>query len=140
MNDNDGVLPGSITSAVNWMPQLNPKYLSAWRVLQSPFDARSSSELGDVTTPISYGINANVYQNNVAITADRISKLALFILFAPAQAAGATVSFQGTADPALAALGVTVLGIGSSMATSSLRRECHSWHADRSQPNQRTLR
>ena len=47
MNDNDGVLPGSAT--VTWMSQLelNRKYLSAWGVLQSPFDTRSPSELGD---------------------------------------------------------------------------------------------
>jgi prepilin-type N-terminal cleavage/methylation domain-containing protein len=116
MNDNDGVLPGSIIPAVIWMPQLNPKYLSAWGVLQSPFDTRSPSELGDATTPISYGINANVYQNNVAISADRITKPTAFILFAPAQAPGATVSFQGTAVSS--APGVTVLGMGSNAAKS----------------------
>ena len=119
MNDNDGVFPGSITPAVIWMSQLNPKYVSAWRVLQSPFDARSSSELGNATTPISYGINSNVYVNNVAISADRITKPTAFILFAPAQAAGATVSFQGSADPALLAPGVKVLGIGGNRATST---------------------
>src|ERR687892_819322 len=61
MNDNDGFFPGSPTA--RWMSQLelNQKCLSVWRVLQSPFDQRSSSELGDATTPISYGINSNVY-------------------------------------------------------------------------------
>jgi prepilin-type N-terminal cleavage/methylation domain-containing protein len=118
-NDNDGFLPGSIIPPVKWMSPLNPKYLSAWRVLQSPFDARSPSELGDATTPISYGINSNVYVNNVAISADRITKPTVFILFAPAQAPGATVSFQGSADPALAAPGVTVLGMGGNAARST---------------------
>jgi hypothetical protein len=110
MNDNDGFLPGSIAPAVRWMSQLNPKYLSAWRVLQSPFDTRSSSELGDATTPISYGINSNVYVSNVAISAGRISKPSVFILFAPAQAATATLTFQGTALTGGA--GVPVLGNG----------------------------
>ena len=90
MNDNDGVLPGSAT--ITWMSQLNPKYLSAWGVLQSPFDTRSPSETGTTApvSPISYGINANVYLlGNVAISADRITKPTAFILFAPAQAAGA---------------------------------------------------
>src|SRR5918996_5315054 len=52
MNDNDGVLPGSAT--VSWMSQLelNQKYLSAWGVLQSPFDIRSPSETGTVA-PVS---------------------------------------------------------------------------------------
>jgi prepilin-type N-terminal cleavage/methylation domain-containing protein len=116
MNDNDGVFPGSIVPAITWMSRLEPKYLSGWGVLQSPFDTRSPSELGDATTPVSYGINFNVYQNNVAISADRITKPVVFILFAPAQAPGATVSFQGTAISA--APGVTVRGMGSNAARS----------------------
>src|SRR6266700_6512517 len=53
MNENDGALPGSAT--VTWMSQLHPKYLSSWNVFQSPFDIRGASELGDATTPVSYG-------------------------------------------------------------------------------------
>jgi len=116
MNDNDGVLPGSTT--VTWMSQLHPKYVSAWGVFQSPFDRRAPSELGDATTPVSYGVNANIYPNNTAMSADKITMPTVFILFAPAQALGITVSFQGTAvNPA--APGVTVLGIGSNQATSN---------------------
>src|SRR5204863_4927024 len=97
MNDNDGVLPGSTT--VSWMSQLNPKYVSAWGIFQSPFDTRSPSEAGTTApvSPISYGINLNVYPNNVAISADKITKPTVFILFAPAQAAGGTVTFSGLA-------------------------------------------
>ena len=60
MNDNNGVFPGSTTA--RWMSQLalNQKYLSSWRVLESPFDKRSTSELGNAATAISYGINSNV--------------------------------------------------------------------------------
>jgi prepilin-type N-terminal cleavage/methylation domain-containing protein len=96
MNDNNGVLPGS--GAATWMLQLeqNLKYLSTWRVLESPFDKRTTSEVGDGTTAVSYGINANVYDvNNAAISADKIRKPTAFILFAPAQASTATVSFTG---------------------------------------------
>jgi prepilin-type N-terminal cleavage/methylation domain-containing protein len=96
MNDNNGVLPGS--GAATWMLQLeqNQKYLSTWRVLESPFDKRTTSEVGDGTTAVSYGINANVYDvNNAAISADKIRKPTAFILFAPAQASTATVSFTG---------------------------------------------
>jgi prepilin-type N-terminal cleavage/methylation domain-containing protein len=97
MNDNNGVFPGSATLA--WMSRLeqNQKYLSSWRVLESPFDKRSTSELGDATTRISYGINANVLPGNVAISADKITKPITFIAFAPAQASGVTVTFQGLA-------------------------------------------
>jgi prepilin-type N-terminal cleavage/methylation domain-containing protein/prepilin-type processing-associated H-X9-DG protein len=111
MNDNNGVFPGSAT--LKWMSQLeqNQKYLSSWRVLESPFDRRTTSELGDSTTAVSYGINANVLPGNVAISADKITKPVTFIVFAPAQAAGPTVSFQGAGDSA--APGVTVLAATS---------------------------
>src|SRR5262249_46987647 len=60
MNDNNGVFPGSAT--LTWMLQLeqSQKYLSSWRVLESPFDKRTTSELGDATTRVSYGINNKV--------------------------------------------------------------------------------
>lgn len=111
MNDNDGAL---FSPATSWMSQLHPKYLSSWNIFQSPFDIRAPSEVGDATTPISYGVNANIYNNN-AMSADKISKPTIFILLAPAQAATATVTFQGTA--ATVAPGVTVLGKGAT-ATS----------------------
>jgi prepilin-type N-terminal cleavage/methylation domain-containing protein/prepilin-type processing-associated H-X9-DG protein len=107
MNDNSEVFPGSAT--VTWMSQLelNQKYLSSWRVLESPFDKRSTSESGDGTTAISYGINANILPGNIAISADKITKPVTFIVFAPAQASTATVSFAGLGNSA--APGVTVL-------------------------------
>jgi prepilin-type N-terminal cleavage/methylation domain-containing protein len=101
MNDNDGVLPGS--STITWMSQLNPKYASAWAVLQSPFDTRPPSEIGPTPapgSPVSYGINVNVYLGGAAISADTISKPTAFILFAPAEASGPTVNFLGRASSA----------------------------------------
>src|SRR5947208_14895699 len=105
MNDNDGVLPGSTT--VTWMSQLHPKYLSSWNIFQSPFDTRAPSEEGILTpvSPISYGINFNVYPNTIALSADKISKPTIFILFASAQAPGAAVTFSGLAT--MGAPGVT---------------------------------
>ena len=112
LNDNDGAFPGSATVA--WMGQLHPKYLAAWNIFQSPFDVRGPSEVGDATTPVSYGINGN---NIVGTSADNISNASIFILFAPAQTSGTTVRFLGNA--ATAAPGVTVLGIGGNQATSN---------------------
>jgi prepilin-type N-terminal cleavage/methylation domain-containing protein len=113
MNDNDGVLPGSAT--VRWMSQLHPKYLPSWNVFQSPFDARAPLE-DDVNSPISYGINGT--PGLVGMAADKISKPSVFILFAPAQKFGNTVSFDPTAKANFAAPGVKVLGNGSD-ATST---------------------
>src|SRR5262249_15475522 len=83
MNDNNGAFPGSAT--LTWMQQLeqNQKYLSSWRVLESPFDKRATSEMGDANTAVSYGINAKVYDaNNLAVSADKITKPVTFIVFA----------------------------------------------------------
>ncbi len=116
MNDNDGAL---FSPATSWMsPQLNSKYVSSWGIFQSPFDTRSPSEAGTLApvSPISYGVNAKIYPNNTAMSADKISKSTVFILFAPAQAAGATVTFSGLATTG--APGVTVLG-NSNTVTSN---------------------
>jgi prepilin-type N-terminal cleavage/methylation domain-containing protein len=93
MNDNDGVV---FSTTASWMVQLNPKYVTSWGFLHSPFDTRSASEVGDVTTPISYGLNANSF----GIAADTIFKSTAFILFAPAQGSGPTVNFTGVASDA----------------------------------------
>jgi prepilin-type N-terminal cleavage/methylation domain-containing protein len=142
MNDNNGVFPGSATAT--WMLQLeqNQKYLSSWRVLQSPFDKRTTSESGDGTTAISYGINASVLPGNVAISADKITKPVTFIVFAPAQKLGGAVSFQGLANSS--APGVTLTGNSNSVAstpggtmaggTSNNRTKinalCADWHVE----------
>jgi len=107
MNDNDGAL---FSTAASWMSQLHPKYLSSWNVFQSPFDTRGALE-DDVNSPVSYGINNGPTNNVVGASADKISKPSIFILFAPAQASTAVVSFQGTAGFATLP-GITVLGIG----------------------------
>ena len=120
LNDKDGVL---FSPATAWSSQLelNQKYLSVWRVLQSPFDKRSPGEAGNAATPISYGVNANIYPNVAgtltALPASKITNPSGFILFAPAQALGATISFQGTALSTVP--GVTVAAVGGNAVQSS---------------------
>jgi prepilin-type N-terminal cleavage/methylation domain-containing protein len=143
MNDNNGVFPGSATQT--WMSQLeqNQKYLSAWRVLESPFDKRSTSESGDVTTRISYGMNASILPGNVAISGDRITKPVTFIVFAPAQDNTATaVAFQGLATTSPP--GVTLSGNSNTVTSSpggvpaggtntnrlKINALCADWHAE----------
>jgi prepilin-type N-terminal cleavage/methylation domain-containing protein len=115
-NDNDGVL---FSPATPWSSQLelNKKYLSVWRVLQSPFDKRASSEGGGATTPVSYGVNANIYPLGAAMAVSKITNPTGFILFAPAQASGGTVTFSGWANSPVP--GVTVAGIGGNTVQSS---------------------
>jgi prepilin-type N-terminal cleavage/methylation domain-containing protein len=114
LNDSDGVLFSPTTS---WMSQLKPKYFSVWRGLHSPFDKRVSSETGAVDTPVSYGVNAKIYPAGGAMLASKIAKPTAFILFAPAQASGTAVAFQGTATST--APGVTVVGMGSNTVRST---------------------
>ncbi len=121
MNDNDGVIFSSAVGAGSWMSQLHPKYLSSWNIFKSPFDnpvpPRTALE-DDTNSAVSYGINNGPGNNVVGASADKISKPSIFILFAPAQALGTAVTFQGTAGFATLP-GVTVLGIGGNQATSS---------------------
>jgi prepilin-type N-terminal cleavage/methylation domain-containing protein len=116
LNDNDGVL---FSPATTWMSQLEPKYLSSWRIFQSPFDKRPPSEAGtnSPVSPISYGVNANIYPGGAALSTTKITNPTGFILFAPAQTSAATVSFLGTAISPLQ--GVTVVGNGNNTATSN---------------------
>jgi prepilin-type N-terminal cleavage/methylation domain-containing protein len=126
MNDNDGVLPGSTTpTSVSWMSQLYPKYLSSWYVLISPFDnpvsPRTASD-NNANSAISYGINGTA--GVIGMSAGKISKPAVFVLFAPAQDSGTTVSFQGVANTTSSvnlanSPNVMVLGIGGGQATST---------------------
>jgi prepilin-type N-terminal cleavage/methylation domain-containing protein len=116
LNDSDGML---FSPATPWMSQLSPKYFSGWRGFQSPFDKRPSSEGGTGTpvSPISYGVNAKIYPGGgAAMPASKITKPTVFILFAPAQASGANVSFLGLANSPLP--GVTVLGMDGGNARS----------------------
>jgi type II secretory pathway pseudopilin PulG len=110
MNDNDGVVFSTGAGAGTWMSQLQPKYVPAWKVFQSPFDPRASSEKGDLTTPVSYGLNGNNKAPGSASIAgllnNKIANPSAFILFAPAQTSAAIVTFSGTAVSG--APGVTV--------------------------------
>jgi hypothetical protein len=118
----------------------NQKYLSAWRILESPFDKRPTSEKGDATTAVSYGINSNVYSSGAAISADKITKPVTFIVFSPAQDAGPTVSFNTNATANAAAPGVTenagtsspggAAGGGTSNNRTKINALCADWHVE----------
>jgi prepilin-type N-terminal cleavage/methylation domain-containing protein/prepilin-type processing-associated H-X9-DG protein len=105
MNDNSGVLFSSTTDS--WMSQLYnadpppaaPKYLSSWGVFVSPFDHPASprtSSPNNANSAVSYGINARL--SLIGMSADKISKPSVFIVFAPAQALGSAVNFGGIGD------------------------------------------
>src|SRR5438477_9115992 len=102
MNDNGGVL---FSTTASWMSQLYnadpppapPKYLSSWGVFVSPFDRPASprtSSPNDANSAVSYGINLGV----IGMSAAKISKPSVFIVFASAQAAGPGVNCHGIGD------------------------------------------
>jgi prepilin-type N-terminal cleavage/methylation domain-containing protein/prepilin-type processing-associated H-X9-DG protein len=114
LNDNDGgfFLPAGGTSP--WMNSLHPKYLSNWKIFQSPFDKRTPSE-NNTTAPVSYGfnLNAQAQPSGASLLSDKITNPSVFILFAPAQGTLTSVSFTGTA-----AASVTVNKAGGSQGTA----------------------
>jgi len=122
LNDNDGAyfLPTS-----NWMKSLHPKYLSNWKIFQSPFDKRAASE-NDTSAPVSYGFNANAISGSSSLMSDNITNPSVFIVFGPAQSTGATVSFTGTA-----AAPVTINKAGGALGgTHSNRKRINACMAD----------
>lgn len=101
MNDNSGIL---FSTSASWMSQLYnadpppaaPKYISSWGVFVSPFDRPASPRTpspNNANSAVSYGINGT--SGVIGISADKISKPSVFIVFAPAQASGSTVNFRG---------------------------------------------
>ena len=129
LNDNDGVIFSTDASAGPWMTQLHPKYLAAWKIFQSPFDNRSPAE--NNTAPISYGLNGNPgggAQGIAGLPMDRIMNPSTFILFAPAQATGASVSFLGT--PAAAVLVFKDSVPAAAGGTHSSRKRINALFAD----------
>lgn len=128
LNDNDNAL---FSTATTWMSQLHTtKYLPAWNIFQSPFDRRAPSELGNDTTPVSYGINSNITDK---MESSKISNPSLFILFAPAQTTADTVAFTGT--PLQAAPGVTVNRNTSTPGGSYAGSSGHGTHNQRKRIN-----
>jgi prepilin-type N-terminal cleavage/methylation domain-containing protein/prepilin-type processing-associated H-X9-DG protein len=126
MNDNDGVL---FTAGGIWMTQLHPKYLSAWNIFQSPFDRRAASEV-DASAPISYGLNGNPGSGSsiAGLSVDKITKPSVFIIFAPAQAAGPTVTFGGGTAAAVTVYKNT--NPAASDGTHSSRKRINALFAD----------
>jgi prepilin-type N-terminal cleavage/methylation domain-containing protein len=120
LNDHDGVLFSTDASAPTWMAQLHPKYLSAWRIFQSPFDTRPALE-SDTDSPISYGLNGNTKSppgtSIAGLLMDKVANPTAFIVYAPAQDGGSTIKFSGKPSPA-----VTVYKAGSAAGGTHNRR------------------
>jgi prepilin-type N-terminal cleavage/methylation domain-containing protein len=151
MNDNSGVL---FAAGSSWMSQLYnadpppapPKYLSSWGVFVSPFDRPASprtSSPKSLNSAVSYGINGT--SGVIGMSADKISKPSVFIVFGPAQASGSAVNFLGigntTSQANLAASSnVTVLAAATvpngpaAGGTHNRRRQinalCADWHVE----------
>lgn len=132
LNDNDNTL---FSAATPWMKQLHPKYLSAWKIFQSPFDNRTAIE-NDTTSPISYGLNGNTKNGSSSIAGLAIEKIAnssAFIIIAPAQTSAVTIAFSGTANQA--APGVTVYKNSSTPGGNYAGTDGHGTHNKRTRIN-----
>ena len=131
LNDSDGTL---FTAGGIWMNQLHPKYLATWRIFQSPFDKRPSSEV-DANAPISYGLNGNTKGGGSSIAgllANKIANPSVFIMFAPAQNSNATlVQFSGGTGAAVTVYkSVSVPGGAAQGGTHNSRQRINALFAD----------
>ncbi len=95
-----------------WMAQLNPKYMTNWTILQSPFDLRAPGPDGE-NSPVSYGLNRNL----PGMSSTSVAEANVLIIFAPALDSSDFVSFDGTTDSDEP--GVTVLKGASSPGGTS---------------------
>jgi len=63
-NDNNDTYFASGSNTASWPVLLNgtsgTRYIPEWKVFQSPFDQRSTSEVGDGSTAVSYDVNKNL--------------------------------------------------------------------------------
>src|ERR1043166_2479193 len=91
LSDNEDIFPNA-TGATGWPTQLNPKYVSSWKVFQSSFDKRAPQENAS-TAPVSYGMNSNLSGKNVSKTASTSN----CIMLAPALSTTTPIAFAGTA-------------------------------------------
>jgi len=96
LNDNDNTFFPS-TGGSPWPQLLNPKYVGAWKVFQSPFDLRPASNTA-ATAPISYGINETTLTagSGGSLLADKVTNPSGYLIYAPAMVSGNKVAFQGT--------------------------------------------
>lgn len=97
LNDNDGVL---LLPDPAWATTLQAKYLPQWKVFQSPFDNRPSTEA--TPAPVSYGMNANAKGASATTTLpyDKITNTTAFIMFAARPTISTTLAFDGTSNNA----------------------------------------
>ncbi|HEY5745472.1 MAG TPA: type II secretion system protein [Chryseolinea sp.] len=81
----------------NWQQQLNPTYISAWKVFKSPFDSRANNEI-PANAPVSYAINGEPGVNGsgkiYGLDGSKILYPSSYILIAPnVDTAASDVSF-----------------------------------------------
>ena len=97
LNDNDNTFFSTTASASPWPQMLNPKYVGAWKVFQSPFDLRVA--FSDPTkAPVSYGINQNAMPAGGSLLADKVTNPSGFLIYAPAQSGANTTGFNGISN------------------------------------------
>jgi type II secretory pathway pseudopilin PulG len=119
LNDNDQILP-AVTAwpGSSPTPVLYPKYTGSRRVFESPFDKRPTLETD--ATPVSYGINQNMY-DKVNGSMIKVVSPSSTILMAPSYSGnpGVSTSWTGiaTAAPTLMPGGNAGMTIGPQRGT-----------------------
>lgn len=131
LNDNDNTFFPPTPSPSPWPQMLNPKYVGSWKVFQSPFDLRVSSSV-PASAPVSYGINKSA----LGMLADKVTNPSGYLIYAPAQNASSSASFEGlgggnvTIEPG----GVSTPGGAAKGGTHQSRKRINAiyndWHVE----------
>jgi prepilin-type N-terminal cleavage/methylation domain-containing protein len=132
LNDNDNTFFPASPSPSPWPQMLNPKYVGAWKVFQSPFDLRVSSSVPG-SAPVSYGINKSA----LGLLADKVTNPSGYLIYAPAlDSSNNAIKFQGLAggNVTVEANGVSTPGGGAKGGTHQSRKRINAiyndWHVE----------
>ena len=136
LTDNDDTMfSGTPASGgQNWPALLQAKYVTSWKIFQSPFDKRKSGDQTSAATmPVSYGVNASILTQGTKPAWDgNWSKLASpsqLIVMAPAidLSALSVPTFKGLGDQAVSLPEPTG---GNKLGTHNGRAQINALYAD----------
>jgi prepilin-type processing-associated H-X9-DG protein len=101
MADAGGMFTSSSTGGETWPRVMEGKYIAGWNVFRSPFDRVTDSRPlagsdGNAKVPISYGINANLFDRSPDEWAD-VMEHVIFAAPAVAKLPGSAIRWQDDA-------------------------------------------
>ena len=136
LTDNDDAIFSSTppSGGKTWPGLLQEKYVTNWKLFQSPFDRRpSGNQASPATMPVSYGVNVNILTHAPKPAWDgnwsRLASPSQLIVMAPFMdlSQTSTPTFRGTGDQAVA---LPEPAGGTKLGTHNGRAQINALYAD----------